>query len=196
MMNLKNLLAKLLLAVLFMSGAGHALAGPTYSVSIDTSTLGSGPAYLGLYFAALDGAAQATATVDNLAGDFVGQAALTGPVTGLVPGPLVFGNADGGSELVQGITLGGMFSFDLSFILGTGDIGSTFAWALFNDVAYLGADGDLGSVSVQPGAAAGGVYLLADASTLGRVQVIPEPSTIALLLFAGFAMLVAARRRC
>lgn len=195
MKNFKDLLAKLILAVLLMSGGGHAMAGPTYIVSIDTSTLGTGPAYLGLYFAGLVGAADATAIVSNLSGAFVGPAATTGPVSGVLPGPLAFGNANGGSDWVQGITLGGIFSFDLDFMLGTGDIGSTFGWALFSDVAYLGADGDLGTVSVQPGAAASGMYLLANASALSNVQVIPEPSTVALLLFAGFLMVMSARRQ-
>ena len=195
MKNFKDMLAKLVFAVLLMSGGGQALATPSYIVSIDTSTLGTGPAYLGLYFGALAGAADATAIVSNLSGAFVGPAAITGPVSGVLPGPLAFGNANGGSDLVQGITLGGMFSFDLSFILGTGDIGSTFGWALFSDTAYLGAEGDLGTVSLQPGAAVNNLYVLANASALSSVQVIPEPSTVALLLFAGLLMVMSVRRQ-
>lgn len=195
MNHLKDFLARLMLAVFLMSGAGAASAGPVYTVSIDTSTLGGGPAYLGLYFMGLADAAQASATVSNLAGALVGAADVTGTVSGSLPGPLVFSNANGGSELVQGITLGGVFSFDLSFMMGSGDAGTTFGWALFNDSNYLGADGDLGTVSLQPGAAPADVYLLANASSLSSVQVVPEPSTMSLMLLAGLAMALGARRR-
>jgi hypothetical protein len=195
MMNLKNLLAKLMLAVLLMAGGGHAFAGPTYLVDIHTSSLGTGPAYLGLYFSGLAGAAQASALVDNLSGALAGPAAITGSVTGTAPGMLVFGNQGGGSDFVQGITLGGMFSFDLSFILGSGDIGTTFGWALFSDTGYLGADGDLGTVSIQPGALGGDTYALANNSALSNVQMIPEPSSIALMLLACCMVLMSVRRQ-
>lgn len=195
MIYLKNLFAKLVLAMLLASGGGQALAGPTYIVNIDTSTLGTGPAYLGLYFSGLVGAAQATATVSNLTGAFIGPAEMSGPVTGALPGPLTFGNANGGGDFMQGITLGGLISFDLSFVLGTGDIGTTFGWALFNDTNYLGADGDLGTVSLQPGTATGNVYTLVVANALSNVQVIPEPSTIALMLLACCAMAMIKRRK-
>ncbi|SFV11164.1 NF038129 family PEP-CTERM protein [Pseudoduganella namucuonensis] len=195
MNHLKDLLARLMLAVFLMSGAGAASAGPLYSVSIDTSTLGSGPAYLGLYFLGLANAAPATATVSNLAGALAGAPSVTGTVGGSLPGALVFGNANGGGELVQGITLGGVFSFNLSFTLGAGDAGTTFGWALFNDTSYLGADGDLGTMSLQPGAAPDEMFLLSNASSLSDVQVVPEPSTLSLMLLAGLVMAVGARRR-
>lgn len=195
MNNLKDFLARLMLAVFLTCGAGAASAGPIYSVSIDTSTLGGGPAYLGFHFNGLGNAAEASATVSNLTGALAGVAELTGTVAGMLPGPLVFSNANGGSELVQGITLGGVFSFNLSFVLGAGDAGTTFGWALFNDTSYLGADGDLGSVSLQPGTAQGDVYLLANASALSSVQAVPEPATMWLMLLAGLPLLLAARRR-
>ncbi len=195
MNNFKNLFAKLVLAVLLVSGGGQALAVPTFVVNIDTATLGTGPAYLGLYFAGLGGAAEATAIVSNLSGAFVGPAQSTGPVAGTLPGPLLFGNANGGSDFVQGITLGGLISFDLEFVMGVGDIGTTFGWALFNETNYLGADGDLGTVSIQPGAANGDVYTLVDASALSDLRMIPEPSTIALMLLACCAMALTMRRR-
>lgn len=119
---------------------------------------------------------------------------MTGSITGSLPGPLEFSNAGGGSELVQAITLGGVFSFDVTFMMGAGDAGTTFGWALFNDTSYLGADGDLGTVSLQPGAAPGGVYLLANASPLSTVQAVPEPGTMWLMLLAGAALLLVARR--
>lgn len=188
---LNYLLARTILAVCLLSGAAQAWAGPLYQVSIDTTTLGGGPAYLGLYFMGLADAAPATATVDNLSGALAGVASATGAVTGTAPGPLVFGNGNGGSDWAQAVALGGMISFDVSFALAAGDVGTTFGWALFDDAGYLGGDGDLGTISLQPGA----VHLLADQSAFSHVTVVPEPSTAALMLLAGLVMAWAGRRR-
>lgn len=195
MHNLKDLLARLVLAIFLTCSVGAASAGPIYSVRIDTSTLGGGAAFLGLYFSALADATPASATVSNLAGALAGPADVTGTVDGALPGPLVFSNANGGSELVQAINLGGIFSFDLTFLMGSGDVGSTFGWALFNDISYLGADGDLGTVSIQPGAAAGGIYTLVNASALSSVQAVPEPATVWLVMLAVLPLAMVARRR-
>jgi hypothetical protein len=102
----------------------------------------------------------------------------------------VFGNAAGGGDLLQPIQLGGKFSFDVSFTMAPGDIGTTFGWALFDATHYLGADGDLGNLFLQPFAPGGGKILVAAPSTrLGGVTTIPEPSTAALVLVAMLAML-------
>jgi hypothetical protein len=193
MNHFKDLLAKLLLAALLLGGAGQAAAGPAYSITIDTSTLGAGPAYLGLYFLGLADAAPATATVDNLSGALSGPASLTGQVAGSAPGPFVFNSAGGGGDLVQEVTLGGVLSFNVSFTLGAGNAGSTFGWALFNQSSYLGADGDLGTVSLQPGGAPADAYVVNNFSALSSVQPVPEPSSIALLL-AGLVLLAFHRR--
>ena len=194
MIQLKDLLSRMLLATLLMFGSAQAWAGPVYSVRIDTASLGNGPAYLGLYFMGLANAAEASATVAKLSGALAGAPAVTGTVGGTLPGPLVFSNANGGSDYVQAVTLGGLFSFDLSFVLGEGDAGTTFGWALFDDVGYLGAASDLGTVSVNPGADLASMYVLDDLSTLSGVTVVPEPSTVALLLIAGLAFALRARR--
>jgi len=81
-----------------------------------------------------------------------------------------------------------------------GDIGTTFGWALFDATHYLGVDGDLGNVFLQPFAQEGQQILLATAPTsVSGVTKIPEPSTAALLLVAMLAMLAwrgqGARRR-
>lgn len=196
MFNIKKLLAKLLFAVCLSGTAGVAAAGPIYHVDIATSSLGTGPAFLGLYFAGLGNATNALATVANLVGALDGAAVLTGSVTGAAPGPLVFSNANGGGDLVQAITLGGEFSFDLSFLMDSGTTGMTFGWALFSADSYLGADGDLGNVFLNPDAAPGQQVTVALASQLVTVTKIPEPSTFLLLLVAGSALLLVARRRC
>ncbi|PQO86926.1 hypothetical protein C5614_31345 [Massilia phosphatilytica] len=93
------------------------------------------------------------------------------------------------------IQLGGKFSFDISFSMVPGDIGTTFGWALFDATHYLGVDGDLGNVFLQPFAPDGQQILLATAPTgISGVTKIPEPSTAALMLVAMLAM-VAWRRQ-
>lgn len=196
MINFKYVLARLLLAASLAAAVSPAAAGPIYRVVIDTSALGTGPAFLGLYFLGLSGVSEATATATNLAGAFSGPAMLTGSVTGGVPGPLAFSNENGGGDWVQAIELGGWFSFDVEFMVGSGDTGATFGWALFDATHYLGADGDLGNLFLQPGAQPGQQVTIALADTdLTRVTVISEPSTVALLLLAMLLWLTIARRR-
>ncbi len=195
MNHMKDLLAKLLLAVCMLGGAAHAGAAPQYSITIDTSTLGNDQAYLGLYFLGLANAAPATATVSHLTGAFSGKPQVTGSVTGALTGVPVFSNAGGGGELVMVLTLGGVVSFDVGFTLGTGDAGTTFGWALFNDSSYLGADGNLGTVSLQPGAAPGAIFVVDNASPLSHVRAVPEPSSVLLMLAGMLCLMAHARRR-
>ena len=191
MFNFKHFLANVALAAAMIGACGQATATPVaYHVDINTATLGTGPAFLDLYFLGLDGAPAATATVDHLTGALDGAANLLGMVTGGAPGPFVFGNAGGGGELVQAIQLGGTFSFDVSFTMAPGNTGTTFGWALFDATHYLGVDGDLGNLFLQPDAAPGNQILVAAPTTpLGGVTPIPEPSTAALVLVAMLALL-------
>jgi len=193
MFNFKHLLSWLALAAALTGACGQAAAAPLYRVDIDTASLGSGPAFLDLYFLGLAGAPAATATVRNLTGALDGAAALTGAVTGA--DPFVFGNANGGGELVQAIQLGGKFSFDVSFTMAPGDIGTTFGWALFDATHYLGADGELGTLSLQPFAPLGQqVLVAAPLAHVSGVTAIPEPATAALVAVAVVALLAGRRR--
>jgi hypothetical protein len=191
MFNYKHFLANVALAAAMIGACGQAAATPIgYHVDIDTATLGTGPAFLDLYFLGLAGAPAATATVDHLTGALDGAADLFGTVTGSASGPFVFGNAGGGGELVQAIQLGGKFSFDVSFTMAPGNTGTTFGWALFDSTHYLGVDGDLGNLFLQPDAAPDSQVLIAAPTTqLGGVTPIPEPSTAALMLAAMLALL-------
>ncbi|KGF83224.1 hypothetical protein IA69_03180 [Massilia sp. JS1662] len=190
MFRFKHFLSWLALAAALIGTCGQAAATPlAYHVDIDTASLGSGPAFLELYFLGLDGAPAATAIVSSLAGALDGAADLTGTVVGTTPGAFVFGNAGGGGDLVQAIQLGGKFSFDVSFTMLPGDIGTTFGWALFDATHYLGADGDLGNLFLQPFAPVGEQILVAAPSTgISSVTTVPEPSTAALVLVAMLAM--------
>jgi hypothetical protein len=190
---MRILLSKLLFAICLFASAGYAAAGPFYRVSIDTSTLGSGPAYLGLSFLSVGDAAPASATIGSLAGALVGAPVANGSVTDVLP--FVFSNAAGGGDLVQGITLGGVFSFDVSFDLGAGLDGTTFAWSLFNDTEYLGVNGDMGSIFLDPSAPLGQQLSFTADRQFNHVMVIPEPSSVMLLLLAAAAMVAVRRAR-
>lgn len=190
MFNFKHFFARLVVAAVLAGAWAQASAAPIYRVDIDTASLGSGSAFLGLYFLGLGGATAATATVQQLSGALDGAAELTGSVTGGSPGPFVFSNVNGGGELVQAIQLGGKFSFDVSFAMEAGNTGTTFGWALFDTMQYLGVDGDLGNLLLQPAAPLGEQVMVFDpAGQLSGVTVIPEPSTTALLAIAVLAML-------
>lgn len=201
MFNFKHFLANLALAAAMVGACGQAAATPlAYRVDIDTALLGTGPAFLDLYFLGLAGAPDATATVNHLTGALDGAPDLTGMVTGGAAGPFVFSNAGGGGELVQAIQLGGTFGFDVSFTMAPGTTGTTFGWALFDTTHYLGADGDLGDLFLQPFAPSEQqVLVAAPATRVTSVTTIPEPSTAALMLVALLAMVArrgpGARRR-
>lgn len=191
MFNYKHFLANLALAAATIVACGQAAATPLYyHVDVDTTSLGTGPAWLDLYFLGLAGAADATATVIHLEGALDGAPDLLGSVTAGAPGAYVFGNAGGGSELVQAIQLGGKFSFDVSFAMATGNTGTTFGWSLFDATHYLGVDGDLGNFMLQPDAPLGQqIFVAAPPAPLGNVTPVAEPSTAALMAVAVLAML-------
>jgi hypothetical protein len=204
MLDFKHTFSRLAVAAAMIGACAQAAATPIpmpyYHVDIDTASLGTGPAFLDLYFLGLDGAPAATATVWNLNGALTGAPDLTGAVTAGTPGLFTFTNAAGGGDLVQGIQLGGKFGFDVGFTMAPGDTGTTFGWALFDATHYLGADGDLGDLFLQPNAPVGQQVLVsAPARELGKVTAVPEPSTAALMLAAMLALLAwrtpAARRR-
>lgn len=194
MNHLKEIFTKLLLAALLMSGTAQAWAAPIYNVRINTASLGTGPAYLGLYFMGLANATEATATVSGLTGALEGAPDVSGTVSGALPGPLVFSNANGGSDYVQAVTLGGLFTFNLSFMMGDGDVGTTFGWALFDELGYLGAVNDLGTVSLNLGGDEASSFVLEDLSRLSTVRDVPEPASLALVLIAGLAFAARTRR--
>jgi hypothetical protein len=190
----KNLVTRLALALALCLSAGGAGAAavPYFHVDIDTSSLGGGQAYLGLSFLGLDSAEASSAILTGLTGALVGAETSSGAVSGTLPGTVVFSSTGWGGDLVQAVTLGGHFSFDVSFVVGSGD-GSAFSWALFNDTQYLGANGDLGSIFVQPGAAPG-QQLGFVTNALTQVNMVPEPSSVLLMLLAGCAMFASLRR--
>jgi hypothetical protein len=188
----KTFAARLMLAAAMACAGGAALAAPVYHVVIDTASLGAGTAYLGLSFLGLDGA-DAEATVTGFVGALAGLGVATGDVSGSLPNPLSFGSAGGGGDFVQSIMLGGQFAFDVAFNVGTGDIGSAFSWALFNETQYLGVDGDLGTIFLDPSAALDLQVTLPQSNAFSSVSV-PEPAST-LLVLSSLALLALTSQR-
>lgn len=203
MTNMKSILApllsKTLLAMALASGAGAAFAGPTYHVSIDTSTLGSGTAYIDLALGALTDAAPVTATLNNFSGNFGSYTETNGASSGSVGAGVVLMNGTSYNDLFQSIVLGGLFSFDVSFeTSGSGSgSGTTFYSALYGSdmQTYLGLQGNLVQIDLQPGTA----DVVAPNNAFASVQAqpaadVPEPASWALLV-GGVGLLGVMRRR-
>ena len=178
MFNLKNLFTRALLALLLLSGAGAALAGPTYHVTVD-STDYTGTGTIDFLFSAFVQSADATAFLNNFTGDYTGQGEATGEVGGDLGTGLLLGTRDGFSAFAQTLNLGNRFSFDLRFDTGASDEAVAFSVGLFSDTLgqYLGATGTLVAIDLIPGEPA---LVVADAA-LARVSEVPEPATMASL---------------
>jgi hypothetical protein len=178
--------------------AAPALAAPTYHVAIDTRAFSGQAGYLDFLYMALDNADPARATLTHIAGDFAPDSFVFGGASGTAGAGVTLASGSGGSEFAQWARLGGLFSFDVSF--GTPPAGSagagvfagtTFSVALLDSgLRYLGATGDLVTISLQPGQP-DAISRDADFATVAAV---PEPSTV-WLGAAGLFFLTASRRR-
>jgi MYXO-CTERM domain-containing protein len=178
-----------------------ALAAPTYHVAIDTRAFSGQEGYLDFLYMALNNADPAQATLTHIAGDFGQDSFVFGGASGTTGAGVTLDSGKGGSEFAQWARLGGLFSFDVSFntspagSTGAGVYaGTTFSVALLDSsLRYLGATGDLVTISLQPGLpdAVSSDPAFASVSTPAAV---PEPST-AWLGAAGLLLLAASRRR-
>lgn len=198
MQTLKQHAAHLLAATCMCLCAGAALAVPFvpfHHVDIDTTTLGTGTAWLGMDFLSVGGATPARATVSNLAGALLGTPVATGSVTTDPAGVLTFTSDAGGGDWFQAIQLGGHVGFDVSFLTGAGSDGSTFSWSLFDDTHYLGVDGNLGSIDLHPDAPADARLTVGPDNAFSTVRAVPEPSTLLLMALSGCGLMAARRRR-
>jgi hypothetical protein len=173
--------ARMLVALLLVSGSGAALAGPIYRVSVDTSTW-SGSGYLDLTLTGLDNALPVTATVSNFKGSFGGTSSTQGQVSGDVASVLSLAQGPSFNELLQEIDFGGIFSFDVSFEIPQGALdGSNFGVALVNasQSAYAaGTDGDIAAIALMPGARDA---IWAD-QRFASIAEVPEPGSAAIVV--------------
>jgi len=184
MFNLKNLFARAMLALMLVTGAGAASAGPTYQVTIDTEGL-SGTGMLDFAFLGLESAGAATAYLSNFSGDF-GDFWLEGDASGDRETGILLGNSVFFNDYLQAVNLGGVFRFNVMFdFAGEGD-GMTLGVALYDEffTTYLGAEGNLVQFDLMPGS---GVTVSA-ADGVARVAEVPEPASMTMLL-AGLMLL-------
>ena len=179
MFNLKNLFTRALLALMLVTGAGTAAAGPTYHVSFDTTTL-SGQGLLDFAFIGIDSSAAATAMLSNFSGNYAAGSILEGDASGNVATGVLLGNNAAVNAFTQEVNLGGRFSFDVHF----GDVGSfgdgtTLGVALYKMGfgGYLLSQGNLATFELMPQAAVGVSF---DAA-VANVAEVPEPATMASL---------------
>jgi hypothetical protein len=186
MFNMKNLMTRALLALALSFGAGAAMAGPTYHITIDTADYAGTQGYLDLSLVALGDAAPAFAMLDNFTGNFAGSSALEGSASGDVSTGILLGNRDLINAFTALVDFGGLFSFDIRFDLDDGKVGSTFSVALINDAfdGYLGSPGSLLDVALLPGEAPA---FVANSSLVAAAEV-PEPATLASLVL-GLALM-------
>jgi hypothetical protein len=197
MLNLKKILSHSLLAMA-LGACGTVFAAPVYHVSVDTSKLGSGNAILDLELGALmPSAAPVTATLNHFMGAY-GASAFGGSASGSIGSSVRLMNDAGYSDLFQSIVLGGLFSFDISFDVGSGsNDGTTFTAMLYNfdQTATLGMDTPLAEIDLNPGQADMVSPANAYASvTANAVSAVPEPSTL-LSMVTGLGLLGFGLRR-
>ena len=169
MFNLKNLFTRALLALMLVTGAGAALAGPAYHVTIDTAGY-SGTGALEFELTSYESQV-ATAFLSNFTGDFLGG------VSG--GNGLVIRTGDDFGAFTQRLNLGQRFGFDLRFDVSGASDPVGFSLGLFSDSldAYLGEFGTLVAIDLTPGQPD---LVFADAA-LANVSEVPEPATLASL---------------
>jgi len=147
----------------------------------------------------------ASVTLSNFSGLLGNVITVEGDVTGALPGNVVLSNSTSYNDLFQAVTLGGSFSFDISFSgdfnSTSGNVGSTFAVGLLGGASLnqsLGnSGGNLVQIELMPmtGAAPASIQLIQlDSSISAVTAAVPEPSSY-LLMLGGLAALGAVARR-
>ena len=193
MYNFKNLLARSLLALTLASGAGAAMAGPTFHVNVNTATLGGTSGYLDFLIVGQSDTATTTATLSHFSGAFTGDVHADG-AAGSTAGATV-GSSNSWNEFALWADFGGTLSFDVRFDQAQDDIaGALLQVALLDgDFLYLApTTADIAQFDVQPGQPIG--VLQSDFAAVSPAAAVPEPSAAALVLI-GLAMAGAGARR-
>lgn len=195
MATLQSILSRSLLALSL--ACGSAFAGPVYHVDVNTNAF-SGKGILELIFSSKSGAAPATATLSNFTGSYNQNIDFWGGSTGS-RGIGIGMSAPDESGTWEGISLGGLFGFDVSFDgPDGGDDGASFTVALLQliddvPVGYL-TDNPVAMFDLSPRspvAYAGSDYA---SVTEKSAAAVPEPPA-AMLVLIGLMMAGAVARR-
>lgn len=194
MTSFKSYILRALLALAIACGAGPALAGTSYHVSIDTSTLSGQSGYLDFLFLGLADATPAAVQLSNFSGNVASSSFTLGEASGSAAAGVSIANGSAWNEFGQWASFGGLFEFDVSFTVGAElAAGTTLSLALLDDqFNYLGTAGDILTFALQPG--------LPDALTVNSqfatvsASPVPEPSSL-MLMAAGTLLLTGVARR-
>lgn len=177
----------------------QALASPvllsSYRVTIDTSALAGKSGYVDFLMLGLGSAAPVQASVGHFSGAYAPDGFVAGDASGSVASGVTIGNGAAWNEFAQWASLGGLFTFDVSFstLDGAGD-GTNLGISLLDEnFNYLGAAGDLVTFALQPGVQTA-VTVQGGVASVSDTAAVPEPATM-LLVAVGLALLSFARRR-
>lgn len=183
---------KLLLALSIAAGAPAALAGPIYRVSLDTSALAGTSGYLDLGLNGPLSGAPTLARIGNFSGAFLEGSAYSGEASGDVVNGVTLRNGPEFNFFDQMVAFGGLFSFDVSFELGTGGNGTLFSVGFVDPQTFdfLGGVANVLELNLVAGQPAE-LQLLE--SAFASVAEVPEPGDW--LLVATGLLLIAATRR-
>lgn len=190
--------ARLALLALLFAGAANLAQAALYHVEFDTSAY-TGTAYLDFLMTSGDpAAARSSASLSNFTGALGPLLEQDGDVSGTLGGGAVFGTAGAFNEVLQSVTLGGKFSFDIQFAGGflttPGDAGSTFSMALYDQLGYVGYQGNLVEFQLLPAYAGAPSGVLSTANGFASISAVPEPS-VWLMVCAGLLVLAVMQRR-
>lgn len=180
MFNLKNLFTRALLALMLVTGAGMAVAGPTYHVTVNTQGY-TGTGLIDFLLLGNDPSASTSAMLSNFTGDFGSDSFTEGDARGSIAGGVFLGTNAWYNDFAQSVNLGGRFSFDLRFDQSAESDPLTFSVGLYSDLlgGYLGDEtGTLVQVDLTPGQP-DVVYI---GTTLANASEVPEPATLAAMM--------------
>jgi len=203
-------LASRLLGMALLAACSTAYGAVTYSVFVDTSTISGVTGNLNFQFNPGGGALAASASVTGFTlngGSFLGAPTVTGDVTGLLPGSLLFGNSTVFNDYFHPIQYGSSFQFALT-LDGAAltpppgvPAGTSFGIALFDNNVPLNAlltntPDFIGIADINPD---GTITITRFNTPSGGQPVVtfsdvPEPSTV-LLTAAGLLLAGCLHRR-
>lgn len=208
MLQFASYLRRAALALALAGLSAGAMAGPTYHVSVNTNDWIGQTGALDFMFGAALGAPGATATISHVTGGSFGATELYGDATGTPAAGYSLYNTSGVDEVLQWVTFGGTFGFDVTFggeyeMSSSSLDGSSFWLTLLNEnYETLGAQGPAVTFDLLPAgdeSAASVSYAvpaeLVASVTDGPSAAVPEASQWAIFLTGLGLMAWTVRRR-